>query len=56
MNTKYTEQEYRVDQWAVDAVLAQGIDNFFRRLLFLPIKKTSRQADEEVRQKYAIRA
>jgi hypothetical protein len=52
---RYTEPEYRVELYAQDAAHNQMLINIFRRLLRLPIKKTSQQAADKVRTFYLKR-
>ena len=41
--------QYRIDRMATEAALWQGLVNVLRRLLFLPIRRTSREAARDLR-------
>ncbi len=41
---------YRIERMATDEEAWQGMVNAVRRLLFLPVLKTAKQAGDEIRQ------
>lgn len=54
MNCPYTEPEYRVERYAADAEAGRAIANWFRRLFGLTIKRTPKEAGDDIRRSYLL--
>ncbi len=52
----FDDQEplYRIQRMAVDEALQQGLVNFFRRLIRLPIKQTMQEVELNFLKKYNL--